>query len=90
VHAYLYSGRSALATESDWVAEPHELIDAPGDFTLGLPELKKGGDLLVTDDSARLPWEGARHHSHRLNHAEVLWSRTVQDEVHDALAPKKP
>lgn len=90
VHAYVYTARSALATESDWVAEPHELIDLPGDFKLGFAEIRKDGDLLVTDDNARLPWEGVRHHSHRLNHAEVLWSRTVQDEVHAAMAPKKP
>jgi hypothetical protein len=45
-----------------------------------VPEIKPGaGDGLVADARARLPF--ATHATNSLNHAEVLWSRAVQQRV---------
>lgn len=39
------------------------------------------GDSLVSDDSAKLPWLGAKHHSNPLHHGEVLWNSAVINQV---------
>lgn len=64
----------------DWKTSPRQLLDVPLDLELPFPALKKGGDLLVTDASSRLPWED-QHFSNKLNHAEVLWNPGVQKQV---------
>lgn len=52
-------------------------------------EIKAGsGDSLVTDASAHLPF--ATHFTDRLNHAEVLWDRGVQEAVVQILAGSAP
>lgn len=84
VHAFVYTAASAKPTATSWRAEPFQLLDYPGDLKAPFAELRSGGDLLVTDESSHLPWED-RHISHPLNHAEVLWSRTVQKQVADLL-----
>jgi pimeloyl-ACP methyl ester carboxylesterase len=86
VHAWVYNGASATST--NWHADPYRVFDFPADLKLPFPEMKPGGDLLVTDESSRLPWED-KHIDHKLNHAEVLWSRTVQRQVHDELSAKR-
>jgi pimeloyl-ACP methyl ester carboxylesterase len=43
--------------------------------TPAFPEFKDGGgDMLVTDAIARLPWRGVPHVSQPLHHGEVLWN----------------
>jgi hypothetical protein len=43
-------------------------------------EIKTGeGDWMVTDLSARLPY--SVHETDQLNHAEVLWNRSLQQKV---------
>ena len=66
-----------------WQAKPAEvglvspLLDRIPPFN---PEIKPGaGDTLVTDLSARLPY--SIHETDQLNHAEVLWDRTLQQKV---------
>jgi hypothetical protein len=45
-----------------------------------LPELTNGvGDLLTTDNTARLPF--ATHHTNPLNHAEALWAPSLHQQV---------
>lgn len=71
-----------------WEARPVEvagfspMLDKLRDI---VAEIKPGkGDGLVTDTSARLSktvFPNAVHVSNRLNHAEVLWDRGVQQEV---------
>ena len=39
------------------------------------------GDVMVTDESAKLPWLGAKHFSNPLHHGEVLWTATVINQV---------
>jgi pimeloyl-ACP methyl ester carboxylesterase len=89
VHGYLYDARSALPGEEEWSAVPHRVLDFPADLNVAFPEMKPGGDLLVTDAASRLPWAD-QHVSHALNHAEVLWSRTVQRQVDRVLAGAAP
>jgi len=84
VHAYVYDTQSASPSAKEWRATPHRLLDFPADLGLAFDEAKPGGDLLVTDTASRLPWEDL-HHTHKLNHAEVLWSRKVQQQVDLAL-----
>ena len=86
VHAWVYNAASAASPK--WHADPYRVFDFPADLRLPFPEMKSGGDLLVTDDASRLPWED-KHIDHKLNHAEVLWSRTVQRQVHDELSAKR-
>jgi hypothetical protein len=86
VHAWVYNGASAASP--NWHADAYRVFDFPADLKLPFPEMKNGGDLLVTDDASRLPWED-KHNDHKLNHAEVLWSKTVQREVHDELSAKR-
>ncbi len=84
VHAFVYTAASANPAATSWRAESFQVLDYPGDLKAPFPELRSGGDLLVTDESSHLPWED-RHISHALNHAEVLWSRTVQKQVTELL-----
>jgi hypothetical protein len=67
----------------DWQAKPAEvgLVSPILDKVPSVvPEIKAGqGDSLVTDVSARLPY--STHETDQLNHAEVLWSRTLQQKV---------
>lgn len=86
VHAFVYTAASANPASKRWRADPFEVLDYPGDLKLPFPELRPGGDLLVTDESSHLPWED-QHITHPLNHAEVLWSRTVQKQVAALLNP---
>lgn len=86
LHAFVYTKASADPFSKSWRAEPHEVFDFPADLRLPFPEMKLGGDLLVTDESSHLPWED-QHITHTLNHAEVLWSRTVQKQVAELLTP---
>jgi hypothetical protein len=72
----------------DWQAKPAEvglvspLLDRVNAI---VPEIRAGtGDSLVTDVSARLPY--SVHESDQLNHAEVLWDRTMQQKVMRILA----
>ena len=47
-------------------------------------EIKPGfGDILVTDESARLPW--STHFTDQLNHAEIMWNRDLQKKVVDLI-----
>ncbi len=76
----------------DWQAKPAEvglvspLLDR---ITAFAPEIKAGqGDSLVTDLSARLPY--SVHETDQLNHAEVLWDRTLQQKVARILSGALP
>lgn len=68
-----------------WKTEPREVLDYPGSLEPPFVELKKGGDLLVTDESSHLSFED-KHYTNKLNHAEVLWNRSVQKKVAALLA----
>ncbi|MBZ5579857.1 MAG: GPI inositol-deacylase [Acidobacteriia bacterium] len=75
-----------------WRAKPVEvglvspLLDRIPAFN---PEIKPGeGDSLVTDQSARLPY--SIHQTDRLNHAEVLWDRGLQQNVVRILSATAP
>lgn len=85
---FLYDAASADPAKKGWHADAHKILDFPGAGAPGFPELKEGGDLLVTDAASQLPWED-RHISDSLNHAEVLWDRGIQKEV-DAELSRKP
>jgi hypothetical protein len=70
----------------DWKTEPRQILDFPGALDIPFDEMKKGGDLLVTDASSRLSFED-KHFTNKLNHAEVLWNRGVQKKVAALLVP---
>jgi pimeloyl-ACP methyl ester carboxylesterase len=76
----------------DWQAKPAEvgLVSPLLERVPGVvPEIKAGqGDSLVTDQSARLPY--SIHQTDQLNHAEVLWDRTLQQKVADILSSGPP
>jgi alpha-beta hydrolase superfamily lysophospholipase len=65
----------------NWKTEPRELLDFPGDMKVPFDEVKKGGDLLVTDASSKLASLEDQHFTNALNHAEVLWNKKVQKKV---------
>lgn len=51
----------------------------------GSGETRQGfGDVLVTDESSRLPFEHS-HHTNHINHVEALFDPTLQQEVFDIL-----
>jgi len=64
----------------DWKTEGREILDYPQDLKTGFVEMKKGGDLLVTDASSHFVHED-KHFTNKLNHAEVLWNKGVQKKV---------
>ena len=56
----------------------------------GSGETRQGfGDFLVTDESSRLPFENS-HHTNPVNHVEVLWDPTVQQQVLNILSASDP
>lgn len=69
----------------EWKTKPKELLDFPGDLKAPFDEMKKGGDLLVTNDSAKFSFAD-KHYENKLNHAEVLWNKDVQKKVAALLA----
>lgn len=76
VHARVYDG----SLTGDWTTSVKQLFDFPADLKLDFDEMKKGGDLLVTDKSAHFR-PGVTHVRNPLNHAEVLWNDDVQKDV---------
>jgi pimeloyl-ACP methyl ester carboxylesterase len=76
----------------DWQAKPAEVgLVSPllDHITAFAPEIKAGqGDSLVTDLSARLPY--SVHETDQLNHAEVLWDRTLQQKAARILSGALP
>jgi pimeloyl-ACP methyl ester carboxylesterase len=76
----------------DWQAKPAEVgLVSPllERVPAVVPEIKAGeGDSLVTDQSARLPY--SIHETDQLNHAEVLWDRTLQQKVAVILSGGSP
>ena len=68
-----------------WEVEPHEIADASPIYAdvaqKLLPEVTQGkGDGLVSIENSKLPWPST-HKTNDLNHAEVLFDRSVQREV---------
>jgi pimeloyl-ACP methyl ester carboxylesterase len=63
-----------------WKTEPRTVLDLPLDLKSPFPELKEGGDLLVTDASSHFALED-QHFTYDLNHAQVLWSKRVKNKV---------
>ena len=95
IYAWVFDANSAnpqvknLSTYFVWRADAVDLgpispvLDKIRPF---VREVKEGyGDGLVTDASARLPW--STHFTDHLNHAEVLWDRTVQAQVARLIDP---
>ncbi len=72
-----------------WEAVPQEIQVLSPLFDKGgfiAPELQDGrGDGLVSNLSARLPF--GTHYVNRLNHAEVLWDRGLQQQVLGLIKP---
>lgn len=64
-----------------WKTSPRELLDFPADMKVPFDEVKKGGDLLVTNASSKLESLEDEHFTNSLNHAEVLWNKKVQKKV---------
>lgn len=64
----------------DWKTEGKTVLDFPADLKVPFPEMKKGGDLLVTDASSHFAFED-QHWTYDLNHASVLWSKRVKNKV---------
>lgn len=98
LYTWLFTPESALPQYKNfelyfhWTAKPAEvglvspLLDR---VTAIVPEIKAGqGDSLVTDVSARLPY--SVHETDQLNHAEVLWDRTLQEKVAQLLSESRP
>jgi pimeloyl-ACP methyl ester carboxylesterase len=89
VYVWLFEASSAVPQYKDlsqyfvWRASPVEPGQISPVFEKVRPfvrEVKAGvGDGLVTDESAHLPW--STHFTDRLNHAEVLWDRSLQARV---------
>ena len=73
----------------EWKTSPKELLDFPGDLKVPFDEMKKGGDLLVTNDSAKFGF-AEKHFTNKLNHAEVLWNKKVQKKVVSLLVVEPP
>ncbi len=75
-----------------WEAVPKEISAISPMYDVArdvVPEIKRGaGDGLVADARARLPF--ATHATSKLNHAEVLWSRPVQQRVVQLLSSNPP
>ena len=90
--AYLWAYTSSCANPlEDCYVQPYELplvspmFDKVRDF---VPEIAEGkGDGLVAEARSRLPWPNVRHEVTRLNHAEVLWDRDLQQKVARLLLP---
>ncbi|MBS2024250.1 MAG: hypothetical protein JST92_17755 [Deltaproteobacteria bacterium] len=93
-YAYVYTAESAEphkvwkkmgaikrpGTEYHWESKPHRILDFPAGLGSSFPELKPGGDLLVTDSSSHFGFED-QHVTESYNHAEVLWASDVQATI---------
>lgn len=64
----------------EWKTEPKTVLDFPADLKIPFPEMKKGGDLLVTDASSHFAFED-QHFTDDLNHAAVLWNKNTRRRV---------
>lgn len=83
--------KSYVKTWFNWTARPVEIqpispmLDKVRDF---VPEVKPGkGDGLVADARSRLPW--SIHETTLVNHADVLWDRSLQMKVAGILGSSK-
>ena len=70
-----------------WEKKAHQILDFPESLKVPALEFKQGGDLLVTNESAKFRF-ATSHEVNPVNHAAVLWNRHVQERVAALLLQK--